>query len=183
MSRLTFLLIMIAVVIVIFAAMWIAWRARTRRDAQVATGSRVPEGALIAHFPKVFYISTTPVGDPLSRVAVPALRYRSYGEIDVREDGVTLQLRSEDAVHFDAEQLRGSGLAGRRAGKAVENDGLALMRWDSGEHELESAFRFDDSAQQRAFLSAIDRATELGAAIDAHPAPDMNRNSQEEGTR
>ncbi len=172
MTRVEFLAIMVALVAVIFAAMWFAWRGRARRDASVATGTRIPQGALIARFPHVFYISTSPVGEPLTRVAAPALRYRSYGEVEVREDGVVLQLRGEDTVYFDAEQLRGSGLAARRPGKAVERDGLALMRWNSGDRELESAFRLDDAGEQQEFLTAIDRITR----------PEQ-RDTHQEGTR
>jgi len=40
-------------------------------------------GELIAEFSRVLYVSTTPVGEPLSRVAAPGLRYRGQAEIAV----------------------------------------------------------------------------------------------------
>lgn len=139
-----------------FGGMWLAWRARARRDASVLTAASAPDGAAVAEFEELLYVSTNPVGEPLVRVAAPGLRYRGRATILVREDGVTLTITGEAPVHFAAEQLRGSGTAGRRVGKAVENGGLALMRWDADGRSLESSFRFDSKDAQSRFCAAID---------------------------
>lgn len=157
MSRTTFTLILVAVVVVVFAAMWLAWRERARRDAAVLGEANAPVGELVAEFARVLYVSTTPVGEPLVRVAAPGLRYRGQAEIVVREDGATVQVRGEQPVHFSADRLHGSGSASGRIGKAVERDGLALIKWQAGDRELESSFRFDNKAEQRRFTAAIDQ--------------------------
>ena len=157
MSRPVFAILIVAIIAIAFIAMWLGWRARARRDSSVLTAATAPIGALVAEFARALYVSTTPVGEPLVRVAAPGLRYRGQAEIAVREGGVTVSIAGEDPVHFEASQLRGSGAAGRRVGKAVEHDGLALMRWDADGRELESSFRFDSRAEQHRFADAIDQ--------------------------
>lgn len=165
MNRPLFAIIVIAIVAVILLAMWLGWRARTRRDASVLSASEAPEGALLASFERVFYVSTTPVGEPLSRVAVRGLRYRGRADVSVYEDGVTVEVDGEDAVCISAAQLRGSGIAARRVGKAVEQGGLALMLWAPLQElatgpeiaVLESSFRFDHGDDQARFTALIDQ--------------------------
>ena len=193
MSRTAFGLIVAAVVIVAFLAMWLGWRARARRDAGVLASVAAPVGELIAEFSRVLYVSTTPVGEPLSRVAAPGLRYRGQAEIAVREGGVTITVVGEDPTHFEASQLRGSDSAGRRVGKAVEHDGLALMRWVSNPEPvegleeprvLESSFRFESKTEQQRFASAIDAITpdEFQLSV-VQSTMDQDPNASQEGTR
>lgn len=169
MSRPVFALIWVIVVAIIFFGMWWGWRARARRDADVLGAPVAPHGALIAEFPQTYYVSTTPVGEPLVRVAAPGLRYRGYAEVAVRADGVTVEVRGEHPVHIAADQLLGSGSAARRAGKAVEAGGLALLRWSAAGRDLESSFRFEDRAEHRRFTDAIDRVTPQHPADDTDP--------------
>lgn len=173
MTRPLFAAIVVAIVLIVFLGMWIGWRARARRDATIVLSQAAPVGAVVAEFGKVLYVSTTPAGEPLTRVAVPGLRYRGPAEIAVHEDGVTVQVFGEDEVHFSATRLRGSGSAGRRVGKAVEHDGLALMRWEplisaasvtpateataSQSRVLELSFRFESKDEQKRFSEAIDK--------------------------
>jgi hypothetical protein len=176
MSRPLFALIFMLIVAVVFLAMWLGWRARARRDANVLTYGSAPVGAVLAEFERVLYVSTTPVGEPLVRVAAPGLRYRGNAALTVREGGVTIDIDGESPVHFSANQLRGSASAGRRVGKAVEAGGLALMRWDSGDRHLESSFRFAHYSDQLRFNAAIDQiSTSTG-----HTAVDASATAQED---
>ncbi len=186
MSRTLFAVIVAAVVIIAFLAMWLGWRARARRDAGVLASAIAPVGELIAEFSRVLYVSTTPVGEPLTRVAAPGLRYRGQAEIAVRRDGVTITVAGEDPTHLDSSQLRGSDSAGRRVGKAVERDGLGLLRWVSttDQRELESSFRFESKAEQQRFTEAIAAVTpsELKLPL-AHGAVNQDPNASQEGLR
>jgi len=179
--RVIFTIVVIAIVVLILLGMWSGWRRRSRNDAAIVDSAPSLNGAVIATFGGraetaggLQYVSTTPVGGPLTRVAAPGLRYRGPAEITVRTDGVTVQVAGEDPVHVPAEQVSGSAAAGRRVGKAVESGGLALLRWQAtsgGDAQiLESGFRFSERDEQERFAAAI-----------AEIAPqDFN---QEEGTR
>lgn len=166
MSRPVFALVVLLVIVVVFTAMWLSWRARARRDAQVQGAQIAPSGEMLASFPHVLYVSTTPEGEPLTRVAAPGLRYRGWAQIDVRADGVTVSVTGEEPVHLTVDQLRGSGSARVRVGKAVERDGLSLLRWASDGRVLESSFRFDDAAQHQEFTAAIDAVCGTGGGSD-----------------
>lgn len=174
MSRPLFVLLAIAIVAALFLIMWLGWRARSRRDQGVRGSLVAPSGPLLATFENLMYVSTTPVGEPLARVAAPGLRYRGKAEILVHEDGVTIAVVGEHATHLDAAQLRGSAAAGRRVGKAVEHDGLGLLRWvPSAEPQqregpddpriLESSFRFESTAEQHRFFEAIQQISHSAA--------------------
>ncbi len=168
MSRPLFALIVVAVITLVFLAMWLGWRARARRDSAVRPSQQAPEGALLAEFARVLYVSTTPVGEPLARVAAPGLRYRGSARVAVFEGGVTVEIAGEDPLHFAASQLRGSGSAGRRVGKAVESGGLALMRWNAeGDRALESSFRFESGEEQRRFAVLLDQISPVSASTNA----------------
>lgn len=170
MNRTTFTVLMIAIVAIALSAMWIAWRARARRDAGVLGAASEPHGELLGRF-DAQYVSTTPAGEPMVRVAAPGLRYRGPAEVAVRRDGVTLAVRGERPVQLSAARITGGGSAGRRAGKAVEAGGLALLRWrDESDppRELESSFRFSESDDQRRFISAIDEIAASGPRISAN---------------
>ena len=186
MNRTLFTVIVVAIVIIVFLAMWLGWRARARRDAGVAASSVRPVGELIAEFAGVLYVATTPVGEPLTRVAAPGLRYRGRAEIMVRRDGVSVAIAGEDPTYIEASQLRGSDSAGRRVGKAVERDGLALLRWVStaDSRELESSFRFESKADQHRFAAAIDAITpEEFKVSTASDAENQDHNASQEGLR
>lgn len=181
MSRSLFALLVIAVVVIALLAMWLGWRARLRRDSQVRTSAVAPIGQLIAEFTRVLYVSTTPIGEPLSRVAVPGLRYRGQAELSVFTDGVTIAVVGEEPSHIALAQVQGVGSAGRRVGKAVESEGLALLQWQpvaaeaaNGEATaperaaaLESSFRFESKAEQRRFAEAIEQLTHSAAEESA----------------
>ncbi|MBO1902854.1 hypothetical protein J4H92_12955 [Leucobacter weissii] len=180
MSREMFAIVWTLVVLAIFAAMWWGWRSRKRRDAGIAGAATAPGGEILAEFPGVLYVSTTPEEDPLARVAVPGLSYRGRADVTVRAEGVTVEVVGERPVHLASAQILGSGRAAGRVGKAVEKDGLALLRWspqqdaadsadDSGTdaRRLESSFRFIDPSEQRRFCSAVDQVA--GARSEPQP--------------
>lgn len=182
MIRVLFTLLWVAIVALALFGMWWGWRARSRRDAGIVGANTALTGEVLAHFGAsdatvggLQYVSTTPVGSPLARVAIPGLRYRGPAEITVRRDGVTIEVAGEHATHLPAAQLRGTGSAGRRIGKAVEAGGLALLLWQpeahrgsrertegrgvasSGTESLESSFRFASRDEQERFDEAIAR--------------------------
>lgn len=178
--RIAFTLIWIAILALAFAGMWWGWRSRARRDAGVLGAETAPAGEVLAEFARperVQYVSTVPAGEPLVRVAAPGLRYRGPVDLTVRRDGVTVGVAGEQPVHIAVAQVLGAGSASRRVGKAVEGDGLALLRWRSGERELESSFRFADRGGQERFARAIEEIA-VGAG-----APAEQTEENQEGTR
>lgn len=158
MSRTVFLILMVAIAAIILITMWIAWRARTKRDASILDMTVELTGATIAEFQGVAYVSTTALGRPLDRVAVPGLTYRGSADLTVRADGLEIEVVGEHPVRLSGAQLRGTGVARGRIGKVVERDGLGVLQWQpQGSRVLESAFRFADPAQRRQFQAAVEK--------------------------
>lgn len=173
----------VMVAAVIFAAMWIGWRARSRRDRAVTGTAASLTGARIDHFSDIMYVSTTPVGEPLSRVAAPGLRYRGPADLEILDDGVRLQVRGEAAVSIPRAQLTGAGRASRRVGKAVEAGGLSLLLWDADGRALESSFRLGDASQQRRFAAALERFADPPPTLTSAPAAATDQPTASEETR
>lgn len=157
---------MIAIVVVVFLAMWFAWRARAKRDADVLGAESAPSGELLGEF-AANYVATTPEGEPLVRVSAPGLRYRGPAEISVRRDGVTVAVAGERPVHVSASQLLGGGSAQVRIDRVVEPGGLALLKWQAAGRSLESSFRFARAEEHEAFTAALDAVTEPATSAQA----------------
>lgn len=167
-TRFEFTLLGLAIALLALAAMWWGWRGRARRDRMVLGAAEPLTGDTIAVFDTVQYVSTTPVGEPLVRVAAPGLRYRGPATVTVRRDGVSIAVAGEHPVAIALPQIDGTGNASRRVGKAVEHDGLGLLIWRSGQRALESGFRFAHVTQQQAFFDAVG---ELMTDHTHQPAP------------
>lgn len=178
MSRTSFIIMMAAIALVFFVGMWIAWRGRTKRDSgAVVTGAPLV-GDELASFPRASYVSTTPVGAPFERLALPGLRYKGYAAVTVRRDGVSIAVTGEEPVLIAAAQLSGNGTAGARAGKAVARDALSLLQWRTAPTDgtapraVESSFLLEDPSEQRRFADAIAQAIPAGATTqtnNTHP--------------
>lgn len=165
MTRPMFLIIWVVFAASIFLLMALAWRARKRRDARFAQPSLGLVGEVIATFAHAGYVSTTALGAPLERIAIPGLSFKGWADVTVLRDGVTIAVTGEHPVEIASSQLRGTDAAGGRIGKVVERDGLSLLRWESGtdseSRTLESSFRFDSPAEQLRFAEAIAEITDL----------------------
>src|SRR5690606_33299025 len=110
-------------------------------------------------------------------VVLEGLGFKGWADLSVRRDGVTIQVTGEPLVQIPANHIIGTDLAGARAGKAVERDGLSILVWQTGSShdatavELESSFRFDSAQTQRRFASAVAEimpANDAGARSTAH---------------
>ena len=167
-----------ALAIPALGGMWFAWRARARRDAALLDEAPVPAGELIASFSGAGYVSTTLADAPLERVALPGLRYKGDADVEVHRDGVVISVTGERPVGIAAGRIIGSGTTNARIGKAVERDGLSLLRWRTGPvasagggadaRDVESSFRFRDPTEQRRFATAVAAVADLTSPATHH---------------
>lgn len=156
MSRTMFLILWLVIASGILTFMALAWRARNRRDAGLALPDHGLAGDVVQKFEHVGYVSTTPAGAPLERLAIPGLRYKGWADVTVRRDGVEIAVTGERPVHLAAASVRGTDSAGGRIGKVVERDGLALLGWEGIDgRPVESSFRFSTVGDQRRFAAAV----------------------------
>lgn len=166
MDRLLPTLIIVAFVAGIFALMWWGWRARVRRQSGYASPKPVPEivGEEIVA-PLALYLSTTPAGQPMERLALPVLAFRAQAVLQVTESGVVLQLTGSKRLYIPASDILGIGTATITIDRVVEKDGLVRLSWQLGDDPVDSYFRLADENDRLGLFDAVRRLAPPTASV------------------
>ena len=145
MNRPELMAMVIAFLVLLLVLMAVGWRARKRRQAGVAVPASAPAelGAELGTFAGK-YVATTAAGDPLDRIAVHGLGFRSNTEVTVAENGVLVHIDGTEDKWIPAADLRDHRKATWTIDRVVEQDGLELLEWNLGDRVVDSYFRFDD---------------------------------------
>jgi hypothetical protein len=140
-DRTVLLLEVMAGFVVILALMFVGWQTRRRRQRDIPAPAAVPTdlGQLRGEFDG-FYISTTPEGQPLNRIAVRGLGFRARATIAVTDAGVILGLPGNN-VFIRADDLREVTSAQYTIDRVVEPGGMVLVAWTLGATNLDSYLR------------------------------------------
>lgn len=164
------LLLTLVLIGVALALIWLGWRNRLRRQADVDPLPEIPAelGPAVAAADGQYVASTT-AGDWLDRIAVHNLGIRTNAELSVHPQGVLFDRSGAGPVFIPAASLTGVRQESGMAGKFVEKDGLLVLSWMLGSRELDSGFRT---------RHAEDKTTLLNALQDLIPAaPQANADS------
>ncbi|MEQ4520095.1 hypothetical protein ABLI39_12120 [Pseudarthrobacter sp. B907] len=163
---LLFTLVLIAAAL---ALIWLGWRNRLRRQADVEPLPAVPAvlGSPLAGADGQYVASTT-AGDWLDRIAVHQLGIRTNAVLSVHPEGVLFERSGAGPVFIPAARLSGVRQESGMAGKFVEKDGLLVLSWMLGSRELDTGFR-TRRAEDKALLLAT-----LQDLISAAPQADAD---------
>jgi hypothetical protein len=133
---------------VMLGSLALSWWARKKRQSGYAQLETVPTelGQLLGTFDGL-YLATTPTGEPLNRVAVQGLGFRSRTRLELFTAGLVF---IEDRF-VPAACIRTVGRASWTIDRGVEPDGLTVVSWTLGEAQLDSYFRLDSPEE---FLAA-----------------------------
>jgi hypothetical protein len=136
---LLFTLVLIGVALALIA---VGWRNRLRRQSDVEPLPEVPAelGAPLAAADGQYVASTT-AGDWLDRIAVHNLGIRTNAKLSVHPEGVLFERAGAGPVFIPAGRLTGVRQESGMAGKFVEKDGLLVLSWMLGSHELDTGYR------------------------------------------
>jgi hypothetical protein len=139
-------------VVIIGLAIW-GWTARRRRQSSIPAPQPLPTdvGELRGEF-EGFYVSTTLDGQPLNRVAVRGLAFRSRATIAVADAGVVLALPGNN-VFVPRDDIREVTRANYTIDRVVEPGGLVLLAWDLGETKVDTYLRVEETTE---LVSAIE---------------------------
>jgi hypothetical protein len=155
----------IVVIILVFALalMMLGWRGRKRRQSHLAEPEEIPSdlGALRGTFDGL-YVSTTVAGEPLNRIAVRGLGFRSKARITVAERGVAIELAGGRDVFIPSDTLRGVDRANLTIDRVVETGGLVLVAWSLGDDAVDTYLRADDTSGLLGAIDSIIRTTTGG---------------------
>lgn len=148
-------IIVFLVLLAIVACLYLAWRARSRRDA-VLVPAGVPSGFSPAASVTALYVATTEKDAPLERLAIRGLAFRARAGLRVADSGVAIDVPGETPVFIPAPDLNGVETATWAIDRVVEEDGLVRVGWNLPQgRSVDSYFRIQDTADQASVIDAI----------------------------
>lgn len=175
MEKLWPTLAIVALLLLVFGAMWWTWRGRTRRDAGLQPVRELPDelGATLLDT-TVLYVATTRHEQPLERLAIDGLGFRARADLSVHDAGIVLSIPSAPLVFVPRADVVGSGPATVTIDRVVEKDGMIRLSWrlaaaDGTPLLADSYFRALDPADHAGILSAF--AASAAPASAPAPAP------------
>ncbi|MEF3403876.1 PH-like domain-containing protein [Agromyces sp. CCNWLW203] len=119
----------IAVVALVGWLMYRSWKRRTKRDESLGSYPVPAEHGAPTVDAEVLYVATTPLGEPLERLAVHGLAFRGSGHVEVLPEGVILRIAGESLTFIPADRLVGAQLASYAIDRGVEPEGLVALTW------------------------------------------------------
>ena len=167
----------VAAVAVIVWVMYRSWRRRTVRDESLSSYPLPESLGAPALDAEVLYVATTPVDDPLERLAVHGLAFRGAAHVEVVTRGVILRVAGESTTFIPAERLVGASTASYAIDRGVEPDGLVALTWSPrAAGDTEPAPRVHSYLRAR---YAGDAARIIQAVNDIAAAPAVSRPEHE----
>ena len=162
------LLLTLVLIGVALALIWLGWRNRLRRQADVDPLPEIPaelgEALAVADGQ---YVASTTAGDWLDRIAVHNMGIRTNAELSVHPQGVLFDRSGAGPVFIPAASLTGVRQESGMAGKFVEKDGLLVLSWMLGSRELDSGFRTRHAGDKTTLLNALQDLIPAAPQADA----------------
>ena len=148
------------------------WNARRRRQAHLPALTAVPAdvGEVFGTFSGL-YVATTSADNPLDRIAVRGLGFRSRVVVTIAATGIFLEIPGQDESFIPVSAITGCGKATWAIDRVVEDDGLATISWRLGETAVTSSFRLPDAdsfsaAAGRLAVSAHQNSVPVGGSLN-----------------
>lgn len=168
MDRTVLQTIVVAFLAALLLLMVLGWRARMRRQRDIAPLVVAPlelgttRASLVGK-----YVATTASGAPLDRIAVHGLGFRGNVVAVVADSGILLQLPGQD-IFIPLADLHGVRRATWTIDRVVEKDGLHLIEWMLGDRVVDSYLRM---AEPTAFEHAVTALLSENKARSAKGTP------------
>ncbi|WP_295784222.1 hypothetical protein [uncultured Microbacterium sp.] len=164
MTREAALLVMAGIAVIVLALLAWAWVRRTRRDARYS----VPVGELPADAVETavfsgLYVATTRHDEPLERLALKGLGFRSRVDVTVTTAGVALDLPGQPRIALTRDRLVDAAQATVAIDRVVERDGLARVTWRLDDDTVVDTYLRPQEASAKALADAIRPLTSTGS--------------------
>jgi hypothetical protein len=133
-----------------------AWRRRTRRDAGLTlpVGEAPGTAVTVAAF-GALYVATTRHAEPLERLAVKGLAFRSRADVTVTDAGVAIDLTGQPRVFLDAARIVETAPSTVVIDRVVERDGLTRISWRTDDGTVVDSYFRPQDASARALTDAV----------------------------
>lgn len=161
------LLVTVALALVLLGVIAWAWLRRTRRDAALhAPFGEAPAGAPVLAAHDVLYVATTRHGEPLERLAIRGLGFRSRATLSISAAGVAVDLTGQPRLFIPNSRITDVAQATVTIDRVVERDGLVRLSWSIDENTVVDSYFRPQNASARAVADAI---TSLTSTSDSSP--------------
>lgn len=144
------------------------WKWRGSMQSGLPDLLPVPEtGAAVRLSMSGRYHGSTTAGHWLDRVVAHGLGARSRVELTLTDAGLEVVRPGANDFFVPVEHLREARLDKGIAGKVLAEGGLLIVTWQHGGTLLDSGFRSDRSAEQAAWVEAVNALSPAGAESPA----------------
>lgn len=149
-------IINVLVVIVVIALILLGWRNRQRRQSHVPAPAAIP-AALSEPRTEVegTYVVTTAAGERLDRIAVHGLGLRGNALLSVGADGVAVFREGGSNFFIPTSSLELVDTTSNMVGKAVEKDGIMVLRHHQDGFGFDTGFRPRYHSDKAGLIQAI----------------------------
>lgn len=156
MSQQGAVLVMIAVALVLLALLVWGWSRRLRRDRGLTPPyGDIPAGAVPTGVFPGLYVATTKHAEPLERLAMRGLGYRSRADLTVTDQGLAVDLTGQPRIFLPASRITGVAQATVAIDRVVEPDGLARIEWRLDDDTIVDSYFRPQDASARALADAV----------------------------
>ncbi|MBN9184282.1 MAG: hypothetical protein J0I97_02295 [Microbacterium sp.] len=132
------------------------WRRRSRRDAGItAPRGELPAGAAVSASFDGLYVATTAHDQPLERLAIRGLGFRSRAGITVTDAGIALDLTGQQRIVLSRDRLVDVDQANVAIDRVVEKDGLTRVSWRTDAGPIVDTYLRPQDASAAALTQAI----------------------------
>ena len=139
----------------LFSLVW-AWLRRTRRDsATTAPVGEAPSGAAVLASFGVLYVATTKHAEPLERLAIKGLAFRSRADLTLTSAGIAVDLTGQPRLFLALDRLEAAEQATVAIDRVVEPGGLVRIDWRTDDGTVVDSFFRPQDASARAVADAI----------------------------
>lgn len=159
--------IIVAVVLLgLLALMAFAWRRRIARDATVGPLAQLPEPRPVpTEVFRLLYVATSKHDQPLERLALPGLGYRSRITLELGPAGIVLDVPGEHETFIPAADIVGIDQTNLTIDRVVEPGGLVRLSWRASDLVIaDSTFRVVEQPDRARLMSAVSELITIEAA-------------------
>jgi hypothetical protein len=156
MDRTGAALLTLSLVLVAAGLMLLGWRGRLRRQQGLAPLPTLPAeaGQPLEAYPGQYVVSTS-AGDWLDRVGVHGLGIRGNALLRVYPHGLLFERSGAPDLYIPQTDVKAVRTESGMIGKFVEKDGLAVVTWQLGDRDVDTAFRTRNAADKAPLLAQL----------------------------
>ncbi|SOD73684.1 hypothetical protein SAMN05892883_2944 [Jatrophihabitans sp. GAS493] len=157
MTRTLLVLACLAAILLCFAGMWLGWRNRGRRQADLPPLPSLPHRLSDPRLAPLsgIYIGTTYARSWQDRVVARGLGLRATASVTLHDEGLLIEREGAEPVFLPLGDVLSARLEPALAGKVVGEGGLMVINWRLGETELDTGLRADDKTEYPQWVRAI----------------------------